>query len=336
MSPNKPLPLSAQNMRSRVRGHTGLGGLPVDLVQAAEFHRRGLERLGRSRATLQLYACYQNSFLRFLIEHDVEPSLDTLNPQFVREWQSWLRNRSQGRRGGVVSERQGVMTLKTWARYLLDNDVFPYDPLGRLRLPRVQKIHRKPFSREEVQRLVAAVSAGANPIRDRALVLLMLDTGCRVGELCAAEVADVDLGEGKIVFRRTKNGQPRVVTFRVANRRDGGPSLAALRNWLRLRDAREGVNALFTTRERWPLSTRRVREIFSELGEQARVPNCHPHRTRHSAATEFLAQRPGAELQLRSRLGHLSREVLSDYITISDPTASEIAEVASLSARWNL
>jgi hypothetical protein len=85
-----------------------------------------------------------------------------------------------------------------------------------------------------------------------------------------------------------------------------------------------------------PLSTRRVREIFSELGRAARVPDCHPHKCRHTAATEFLAERPGAEIQLRSRLGQVSGQVLADYVTISDPTATEAAGVASLSAKWGL
>src|SRR5215469_15181757 len=106
----------------------------------------------------------------------------------TREQCEWLCSRSQGRRGGVVTERQGVTTLKTWARWLWDNDVFPYDPLARLKVPRVQKIHRKPFSEEEARRLVSAAAAGPNPIRDRALLLMLFDSGCRVGELCAAEV----------------------------------------------------------------------------------------------------------------------------------------------------
>jgi len=319
-----------------VRQTKGLGGLPLDLIEGAEFHRRCLERLNRSAMTLRLYRIYQNSFLTFLIEHEVEPSLDALNPQFVREWQAWLRSKSNGRRGGIVTEKQGVMTLKTWGRFLWENDVYAFDPLGRLKVPRVQKIHRKPFTEDEARRLVQAASAGVNPIRDRALLLLLLDTGCRVGELCAASVADLDLVEGSILFRQTKNGHPRKVFFRVTTRRDGGPAMAAVRNWFKVREARVGVDALFTTREKLPLSTRRVREIFAELGQSARVPNCHPHRTRHSAASEFLAQRPGAEIQLRSRLGHVSRDVLSDYISLSDRTVDEVAEAASLSLRWKL
>lgn len=308
----------------------------MNLIEAAEFHRRSLERLNRSIHTLRLYRIYQNSFLTFLVEHEVEPTLDALNPQFVREWQAWLRNKSTGRRGGLVTEKQGVMTMKTWGRFLYDNDVYQFDPLGRLKIPRVQKIHRKPFSEDEARRLVQAASAGSNPIRDRAFLLLMLDTGCRVGELFGVSVNDVDLVEGSILFLKTKNGRPRKVIFRVPSRRDGGPALSALRNWLKVREARPGVNALFTTREKLPLSTRRVREIFAELGEVARVPNAHPHRTRHSAASEFLAQRPGAENQLRSRLGHIDKDVLHDYVSISDQTAAEAAEVASLSSRWNL
>jgi len=308
----------------------------MNLIEGAEFHQRCLERLNRSAMTLRLYRIYQDSFLTFLLEHQVDPTLDALNPQFVREWQAWLRNKSTGRRGGVVTEKQGVMTLKTWGRFLWENDVYAFDPLGRLKVPRVQKIHRKPFTEEEARRLVQAVASGVNPIRDRAMLLLLLDTGCRVGELCAATVADVDLVEGSITFRRTKNGSPRKVTFRVAARRDGGPSMSALRNWLKVREARSGVEALFVTRERLPLSTRRVREIFKELGENARVPNSHPHRCRHTSASQYLEQRPGAELQLRSRLGHVAKDVLADYITWSDKAQADAADQASLSLRWNL
>ena len=158
-----------------------------------------------------------------------------------------------------------------------------------------------------------------------------------LGRLCATELKPTSIwptASCSSVRPKTE----RLVWSRFVSRivATGGRPLSALRNWLKVREAREGVTALFSTRERWPLSTRRVREIFAELGQAARVPNCHPHRTRHSAATEFLSQRPGAEIQLRSRLGHLSKEVLNDYISISDSTAGEIAEVASLSSRWNL
>jgi integrase/recombinase XerC len=311
-------------------------GLPTTLNEAADFHRLCLQRLNRSTETLRLYAIYQHSFLAFLLEHEQTAVLEALNPQCVRAWQAWLLSKSTGRRGGIVSEKQGVLVLKTWARFLWDNDVYAADPLARLKVPRVRKIHRKPFSENEARRLVQAAAGGSNPVRDRAILLLLLDTGCRIGELCAAEILDVDMAEGTIAFRHTKGGRPRRVIFRVPTRRDGGPALSALRTWLKVREARPGVLALFTTRERLALSTRRAREIFTELGEAARVPDAMPHRARHTAASEYMSQRPGAELQLRSRLGQVSDAVLSDYVTWSDKSQEEAAAVASLSYRWNL
>jgi len=313
-----------------------LAGLPDNLLAASEFHLQTLRHLGRSPGTLTSYRIYQRAFITFLEEQGIGPDLGALTPQLVRACQGWIRARSRGRRGGVVTEKQMVTTLKTWSRWLWDNEVYSFDPLARLRRPRVPKVHRKPFSEEEAQHLVAAASASANPLRDRALLLLLLDTGCRIGELCSATVADVDLVKGSILFRHTKGGAPREVGFRKRREANGGPCLVALRTWLRVREAHDGVEELFTTRERWPLGTRRAREIIAQLGQAAHVPNAHPHRFRHTAASQFLAERPGAEIQLRSRLGHVDDATLADYITISDPAAAEAADVASLSAKWHL
>jgi integrase/recombinase XerD len=308
----------------------------MDLVEGFEFHRRTLERLGRSPTTLALYRTYEQQFLLFLEEGEIEPSFDALTPQLVYEAQGWLRTRSRGHRSGVVAERMFNTVLRTFDRWAVDNDLYLNLRLGRLKKPTVPKIKRKPFAEAEAKRLIQAAAEGPNPLRDRALLLLLFDTGCRIGELCGVSLDDLDLTKGSILFRQTKSKRPREVVFRVADRRDGGPSLQAVRQWLRVREAEPGEQALFTTRERHGLSPRRAREIFAQLGRAARVPNCHPHRCRHTAATEFLAERPGAEIQLRSRLGHVSRDVLQDYVTISDPTAEQAASVASVSRKWSL
>ncbi len=69
---------------------------------------------------------------------------------------------------------------------------------------------------------------GPDPCMERALLLLGLDTGCRIGELCMANVEDLDLEAGSILFRTTKNGRPQRVFFRVAGQPDGGPCVVAL------------------------------------------------------------------------------------------------------------
>jgi hypothetical protein len=41
-------------------------------------------------------------------------------------------------------------------------------------------------------------------------------------------------------------------------------------------------------------------------------------------------------MHLRNRLGHISSDVLDSYVTISDGTARQVADVGSLSAKWEL
>jgi integrase len=205
--------------------------------------------------------------------------------------------------------------------------------------PRLAKLHRVPFTKADCVRLLEAALLGPDPLMERCLLLIGLDTGARVGELVAADVEDVDLEAGSILFRKTKNQRLRRVFFGVASRPDGGPCMVAMRQWLAVRPRRllqPGVHALFIARDGAPLTTDRARRIYRALGESAAVERAHLHRGRHTAATEFLAELPGAELHLRNRLGHLSHDVLSDYVTISDSMAREVAESASLSTKWGL
>jgi integrase len=294
----------------------------------------------------------------------IHPSLADLCPRLVGEYQDHIRAHSRGVRDGAVAETQAVRLLKSWATWLWRRDYYPTDPLARLERPRLTKLHRVPFSEHEVRALLDAARQGPNPVMERALLLLSLDTGARIGELVGARLDDLDLERRVIVFRKTKNGRPRRVFFGVASQADGGPCVVALRKWLAVRSWSEAPSSspctpeelrllprrsgpalarpqsetpnLFLSADGWPLSTERARRIFHALGESAGVPNVIPHRFRHTAASEFLAAAPGAEHALRSRLGHLSIDVMSDYISISDSTAQQFGETASLSAKWGL
>jgi integrase/recombinase XerD len=64
----------------------------------------------------------------------------------------------------------------------------------RLRLPQVLP---KAIEPDDVRRLVSVI----DNIRDRALILVLLRTGMRIGELLATQVSDVNLKEGTIMVR---------------------------------------------------------------------------------------------------------------------------------------
>lgn len=307
-----------------------------ELYALHQQHLQALQRQRRRPATLHSYRIYVGAFLRFLDQQGLAATLHELTPERVGEAQDWLRARSSGTRDGAVAEQVMVMRLKAFSRWLWRRRFVRHDPLDRLERPRVPSIHRQPYTEAEVRRLLWAASQGPAPQLERALLLLGLDTGCRIGELCALDVSDLDLERGAVIFRHTKNGHPRRVIVRVDTLPDGGPCILALRGWLAIRAPQPGVEALFVGRYGERLSAKQARHIWRALGQLAEVPNPIPHRGRHTHATELLAELPGAELHLRQRLGHLSDEVLRDYVMISDPMAQRVANVASLSAKWNL
>lgn len=309
----------------------------MTLSSALTMYLEAVRRRGRSTATVDSYRRYLRVFLEYLAEQGIpDPTLEHLTVHGAEGAQDWLRARSMGRRDGAAAEKAFVVRIKMFSRFLWRRNFTDSDCLARAEVPRLSKLHRIPFSESEVRGLVSAARLGPNPLMERAFLLLAMDTGARNGELCGATIHDLDLDAGAIMLRLTKGRRPRRVLFGVKSRPGGGPCVTALRLWLAVRQPRPGTDALFVTADGSPLTTRAARALFAGLGLTAGVHESIPHRARHTHATELLAALPGAEIQLRNRLGHVSADVLADYVTTSDPMAQAVADVASLSAKWNL
>jgi integrase len=310
--------------------------LTSPLYAAHLTHLTALRRQRRQPATLRAYALYVGGFISFLHSRGIAmPTLADLSVELVGLYQDHVLAHSRGSRDGAAAEWQAVRLIKVWSRWLWRRSYVATDPLARIEPPRLAKLHRIPFSEADVKGLLEAARLGPNPVMERALLLLGLDTGCRIGELCATELSDLDLNAGTVLFRVTKNSRTRRVYFGVGSRADGGPCVVALRAWLASRPPSTTLR-VFVCNDGAPLSTNRARRIYRDLGVSAGVAPCHPHRGRHTSASEFLASLPGAEMHLRHRLGHVSAEVLADYVSISDTSARQVAEQASLSSKWSL
>ena len=109
---------------------------------------------------------------------------------------------SASRRGTATSRE--VRCFFNWlvdGRYLRDN---PFRGIKNVRLP--QRIV-EPFSPADIAQLMAACdSATALGLRDRAMVLCLLDTGLRCSELVQLTLDDLDL-ETRRAARTPRQGQ---------------------------------------------------------------------------------------------------------------------------------
>jgi integrase/recombinase XerC len=321
-----------------------IGASTLSLRDALQLYLDSLRRAGRTPSTLDSYQRYLDYFVGF-VEAQVggrsRARLRHLTPDLVGQAQDALAAKATGSRGGAAAVAAMVLRVKMFSIWLWRRDYLATDPLARVQKVSLPILHRRPFSETEAKRLLINVAGGPNPVMERALLLLGFDTGGRIGEICAVDVGDLDMDKASVLFRHTKNGRPRLVFFGVETALGGGPCAVALRQWLRERPETltkdgQGEQALFLNRHGERLTVAQARNIYKALGRATGVAAVFPHRTRHTHASELLAELPGAEMHLRRRLGHLSNEVLSFYVQINDREAQKIAATASLSNKWGL
>ncbi|MGH9224862.1 MAG: tyrosine-type recombinase/integrase [Acidimicrobiales bacterium] len=140
----------------------------------------------------------------------------------------------------------------------------------------------------EVQALVAAPDADRwEGRRDRAMILLAVQTGLRVSELTGLDCGDVSLGTGASVRCEGKGRRHRAVPLTAATE-------AVLVVWIAERAGRRD-EPLFPTRMGRRLSTDAVERLVRKHATTAtascpsvRAERLHPHVLRHSCAMSLL------------------------------------------------
>ena len=151
---------------------------------------------------------------------------------------------------------------------------------------------QRTLSPEQITRLLASLPDTPIGKRNRALILLMLDTGLRASEVCRLEMRFLDL-EARRLSVLAKGGKWRTCIF-------GEPTEEALRAWLEVREASEGTQTVFVSiggkKPGTSLTPSGLKIIFRKLGKQAGIGLISPHDFRRTFAT--LAIRAGAPSRL--------------------------------------
>lgn len=233
-----------------------------------------------------------------------------------------------GRNGRALSRRSVhdlwacCSSLWTWAERELGT---PHIIRGFIPAPAFSDKRIDPLTQAEVRALVAATATQrayrlpsgkrvtakrSMAQRDKALVLVLLDSGLRVSELCALTVADYDPARGRLHVRHGKGDKERYTVIGQRARR-------ALWLYLSGRGEVRATAPLLATRSGQPLRRDNVRHLLNRLGEVAGVRNVHPHRFRHTFAITFL-RNGGSPLLLQELLGHERLETVRIYVKYAE------------------
>jgi integrase len=202
-------------------------------------------------------------------------------------------------------------------------DMVQRNPMDKVARP----VPRKDEIKTEVQALsvdelrVVMTALDAEPLKWRALVSLLIDTGMRRGKCCGLMWEDIDLDNCTAIIKRNlcytpargvyvdtpKTGRVREVDFGS----DTAALLAALRG-----DKRSGY--VFTREDSdEPMHPQSPTRYLKKLSNKCGIPDLHPHKLRHTFASVSITA--GADVaSVSEALGHADKSTTLRMYTHAD------------------
>ena len=219
------------------------------------------------------------------------------------------------------------------------DDSITSNPMLKVQRPKPRKDEKddsksaEAYTIGEVKALFAALDN--EPLKWRAYIRLLVDTGVRRGEACGLQWADIDFADGTITISRNlvytpaagvyvdtpKNGKARIVP--------ASPALLKLLQKLRDEQSHSCMSQWVFTQEGSPdpMHPDSPTRYFKNLGKRCGMNELHPHKLRHTFAS--LAITNGADVaSVSETLGHSDKAVtLRMYTHASDESKKRAASI---------
>jgi integrase/recombinase XerC len=250
--------------------------------------------------TLVAYAHDLNQFIRFSEANSLE-QLAHFKSVFIRGWIVALMDD----KNCPKTINRKLAALRTLYKWLRKEGFTNENPMARVSGPKTEK--RLPvFAREKElspERISTLFGNDFNAVRDKLMLELFYQTGIRLSELIALNVADVQSHQIKVLGKRNKER-----TIPISH-----SLFKEIQAYLNLRNPIAKGNKLFVLSNGKPLYPvfvyRRINEL---LGSLTTLDKKSPHILRHTFATHMLNNGAGLET-LKALLGHASLAATQVY-----------------------
>jgi site-specific recombinase XerD len=277
------------------------------------------ELRGRSPATVRLYRSCLMVLARWLEDQGVAEA-DTVTITHLRAFILETQQRpagsinprrpqaADGRTPTPATLQSYVKAIKLLFRWLVDEEVISTNPALRLHKPTDVKRVVVTFSQEHLHALFEACDLTTSlGFRDYVIMLVMLDTGVRISELCGLTLEDVREGYLKVFGKGRKE-------------REVGVSPATAKFlWKYIHQHRASaddmVHALFTNLAGRALTASGVEQILARVKAAAGITDVKvtAHKFRHTFAHTWL-ERGGEVYSLSRLMGHSSVKITEIYL----------------------
>ena len=191
--------------------------------------------------------------------------------------------------------------LSAYFGWLLKEGLISQDPTVNLNPIKCIKKVRKPYSPVDIEKLKECCDND----RDKAIISLLLSSGCRISEICGLNRDSVDFVAKEILVLGKGNKERTVFIDDV--------TVMLLNRYLKGRG--DLKPALFVGKGSDRLTPGGIRKMLKMVAAKAGVDNTHPHRFRRTLATNLIDH--GMSIQeVAAILGHEKIDTTMKYVYI--------------------
>ena len=166
------------------------------------------EAMNVTSRTLDYYNFYLSKFTGYLKTQSIE-KVEGLSSFHVRLFLKSLRDRELSDSYIHCFAR----VIRTFSRFLYKEEHIS-KPI-HFEMPKIADKNLRVLSVDEIQRVLAS----CNTMRDKLIIMLFVDSGVRLAELCKLNWSDINLDSGSVVVREGKGRKFRVVGIGIKTRR---------------------------------------------------------------------------------------------------------------------
>lgn len=261
-----------------------------------DIYLESCEQAGKSKGTIELYKFHLSHLLSYVNKDITSISDDDIY--------TYLYNYRHKRSVSNAYLNQLRIIFNGFFKWLIKKRILTCNPVDSLDTIKYQKKVKKPLSAEEVEKLRSACQSE----RDLAIIECLYSTAVRASELLRLNRSDISFANNDIVV--LGKGNKERVTYLNAK------SHIHLKNYL---DMRSDDNPALFVSSKQPherLTRRGLEDIINRIADTADVKKVHPHRFRHTSATDLLNAGMPIE-QVQELLGHKSIETTRIYCTVN-------------------
>lgn len=268
-------------------------------IEAFLFDRKAQNM---SKGTIYFYVQKLALFSKYCDSQQIS-KISQISPNLIRQYLLYLEDTGHNP-GGIHACFRTMKTFLLW----WENEVEPEgwkNPIRKVKPPKVGSDPLEPADTEVIIAILDGCPSNTQlGLRDRAIILTLMDTGLRASELLNLDLTDINLITGEMLIRQGKGRKPRCVFV-------GSKTRKSIRRYLATR--KDNSPALWLTSRMDRLTYWGLKSMMKNRASRAKVKTPSIHSFRRWFAITCL--RAGTNVySIQELMGHTDLQVLKRYL----------------------